>query len=261
MSALHRIAECAVQAAGMGRTVTQVGPFRACIDPSTDLIFLNYAVPVWALGTPEETREQLERLREIFHQSGRRLRFEFVDGIWPGLPEALEQFGLELQFRVALMACTPDTFRPAHAPGVDVKPVSAGDTEAQRLFHIIQRQAFDAAGEASPEELAQIRHQIRHGFWRCFIASLDGLPAGVGTLVPFEMAAELAGVGTLPDARRRGVAATLSSSLVASHFEGGGGLVWLTALTEAARAAYRTIGFADVGVQWNYMETDAPLHP
>jgi len=261
LSALHRIAECAVQAAGMGRTVTQVGPFRACIDPSTDLIFLNYAVPVWALGTPEETREQLERLREIFHHNGRRLRFEFVDGIWPGFPEALEQFGLELQFRVPLMACTPDTFRPAHAPGVAVKQVGAEDTEAQRLFHTIQRQAFGAEGEASPGELAQIRHQIQHGFWRCVIASLEGRPVGAGTLVPFEMVAELAGVGTLPDARRRGVAATLSSFLVHSHFEGGGDLVWLTAMTDAARAAYRTIGFADVGVQWNYMEPESPLHP
>lgn len=261
MSALHRIAECAVQAAGMGRSVTQVGPFRACIDPSTDLVFLNYIVPVWALGTPEETREQLERLREIFHQNGRRLRFEFVDGIWPGLLQALEQFGLELQFRVPLMACTPVTFRPVHAPGVEVKPVSAEDTEAHRLFHIIQRRAFDAEGEAPPEELAQIRHQIQHGFWQCVIACLNGHPAGVGTLVPFEMVAELAGVGTLPDARRRGVAATLSSFLVQSHFDSGGDLVWLTAMTDAARAAYRTIGFADAGLQWNYMEPELPLRP
>ena len=109
MSSLLRIAECAVEAAGLGRTVTQIGPFRACIDPTTDLIYLNYTVPVWALGTAEETREQLERLRELFHSNQRQLRFEFVDGIWPGLIEALEAFGLQQQGRLPLMACTKET--------------------------------------------------------------------------------------------------------------------------------------------------------
>src|SRR5262249_29972831 len=90
--ARRKIAECAVEGAGLGRTVVPVGPFRACLDPSTDMIFLNYVVPVWALGSSEEAQEQLARLRTVFHEHGRRLRFEFIDGIWPSLVDELERF-------------------------------------------------------------------------------------------------------------------------------------------------------------------------
>jgi ribosomal protein S18 acetylase RimI-like enzyme len=251
---LQRIAECAVNAAGMGRTTLQVGPFRACLDPSTDLVYLNYVVPVWALGTKEETLAQLAQLRDFFHEHSRRLRFEFVDGIWPELRESLEAFGLELQHVMPLMACTPESFQPCPNPAVQTVLIGANEPEAHRLFYTIQREGFAMECEPAPEELFQIRSQIENGFWHCAIAELDGEPVAVGSLVPWGGASELAGVATLPSARRRGVAAALSSYLVAHHFATGGDLVWLTAATEDARAVYRKIGFGDAGLQWNYLE-------
>lgn len=256
MSSLLKIAECAVEAAGLGRTVTQIGPFRACIDPTTDLIYLNYTVPVWALGTAEETREQLERLRELFHASGRRLRFEFVDGIWPGLMEALEASGLQQQWRLPLMACTAETFAPVERAGVAVRMVDPANEADLRRFHVLQRTAFDAEAEATPEEIAQLRHQIENGFSRCAIASIEGDDVGVGSTQPWTTLCELAGVGTMVLARRRGVAATLSSWLVRDHFTRGGDLVWLTAATDEARAVYEAIGFENVGVAYHYMEEE-----
>lgn len=255
MSTLLRIAECAVEAAGLGRTVTKIGPFRACIDPSTDLIYLNYAVPVWALGTEDETREQLVRLRELFHASGRRLRFEFVDGIWPGLVEALESFGLERQDCLPLMACTSAEFAPVERKAVAVRTVKAENTADLRVFYSLQRRAFGMPeAEVSEAEIVQLRHQIENGFWRCAIASVDGEDVGVGSTLPWNAMCELAGVGTVERARRRGVAAALSTVLVRDHFAGGGDLVWLTAATEDARRVYAGIGFVGVGAAYHYVE-------
>ncbi|MBL8175343.1 MAG: hypothetical protein JNK48_11785 [Bryobacterales bacterium] len=256
---LQRIAECAVEAAGLGRTVTQIGPFRACIDPTTDLIYLNYVVPVWALGTVEETREQLERLRELFHASRRRLRFEFVDGIWPGLVEELEAFELERQDCLPLMACTAEQFVAAERAGVQVRTVEAGNIADLRAFYAVQRRAFGTEDVSVSEvEIGQLRHQIEHGFWRCVLASMDGVDVGVGSVLPWNTMCELAGVGTVQEGRRRGVAATLSSVLVREHFARGGDLVWLTAATEEARRVYAGIGFRDVGVGFHYIEMQGP---
>ena len=256
MTALHRIAECAVQTAAQGRIVTQVGPFRACLDPSTDLIWVNYVVPVWALGTPPETFDQLQQLRQIFLENRRTLRVEFVDGIWPELPQALERFGMKLQGKMRLMTCTRETFAAVVNPEVVVSPVAAEDGEARRLFNTLQRSAFTMPGEIADEEDEQLRVQIESGFWQPVCAMLRGEPAGSGILIPNGTAAELAGVGTSPWARRQGVASTVSTWLLRQHFSGEGDLVWLTALDEPAIAAYRKIGFIDAGVQWHYIDPE-----
>lgn len=254
MTPLHRIAECAVQTAAQGRIVTQVGPFRACLDPSTDLIWVNYVVPVWALGTPAETFDQLQQLRQIFLENRRTLRVEFVDGIWPELPQALQRFGMTSQGSMRLMTCTPETFVPVMNPEVTVTTVAAEDGAARELFNTLQRSAFTIPGECTEDEDQQLKVQIESGFWLPVTATLRGEPAGSGILIPNGTAAELAGVGTSPHARRKGVASTVSSWLLQQHFAGEGDLVWLTALDEPAIAAYRKIGFVDAGVQWHYID-------
>lgn len=74
---------------------------------------------------------------------------------------------------------------------------------------------------------------------------------GVGTTLGSGLS-ELQGVTTLPDARRRGVAATLSSALVANVFAQGSEAVWLSAEDAAARACYAKIGFRTIGSRLNY---------
>jgi len=257
MTPLHRIAECAVQTAAQGRIVTQVGPFRACMDPATDLIWVNYVVPVWALGTPQETFDQLQQLRQIFLENRRTLRFEFVDGIWPDLPGALQRFGLTLQGTMRLMTCTRESFIPITAPDIEVIPIAADDAEARRIFVDLQRQAFSMPAEGTEEEDAQLRVQIENGFWIPVYAKRHGEPVGSGILIPSGSIAELAGVGTLKAARRQGVASTINTWLLNSHFQNEGDLVWLTALTDEAVAAYRRIGFTEAGIQWHFIDPPA----
>jgi predicted GNAT family acetyltransferase len=69
----------------------------------------------------------------------------------------------------------------------------------------------------------------------------------------------LQGVTTLPEARRRGVAATLSSALVEDHLARAEQAVlaraeqavWLSVQDAGARACYAGIGFAVIGGRCN----------
>ena len=83
------------------------------------------------------------------------------------------------------------------------------------------------------------------------LASLDGEPVGTGYSMRSDGAAGpcllLAGVAVLDGARKRGIAATLSSWLLARGFAAGAGLAHLQADTESAARVYRRLGFADAG--------------
>jgi len=66
--------------------------------------------------------------------------------------------------------------------------------------------------------------------------------------------AEVAGVGTRPALRRRGVAASLTCFLTEQLFAVGGTLAWLSAGDAAAQAVYERVGFAVVDTRLNYIE-------
>ena len=59
-------------------------------------------------------------------------------------------------------------------------------------------------------------------------------------------------MATLPEARRRGVAATLTSFMLRDRFGRGDTLAWLTAAGEAAQALYQKLGFRLVGARLYY---------
>ena len=60
-------------------------------------------------------------------------------------------------------------------------------------------------------------------------------------------AAEVVGVVTRNDRRRRGVAATVTSELVRRHFDGGGDFVFLDAANDQAGKVYEHLGFTRFG--------------
>ncbi len=254
---LQRIEQINCKVAAQGRQVIAVGSFQALIDPSCDLTWLNYAVPVEPLGTKAEVAEVLLELREVFTERDRTLRFEFTESLWTALPEVLEEAGLRLEVRHPMMLCTPVDFQPYQVSPVQVQLLStASDTGTLTAYLSVQNQGFDynAAEPPTPKEIAELREQLQTGSMRCALASLDGIPAGIGVTLPLLGICELAGVATLPALRRRGVAATLSSFLVKDHFQGGGDLVWLSAGDAIAQATYERIGFRRVDSRLNYID-------
>lgn len=237
------------------RTVADVGPFRALLDSGTDLIWLSYAVPVAPLGNPAEVGVALRELERVFAAHRRRLRFEFNALPWPALPAALEGYGLQLQAEHPLMVCTPATFTPVAAPEVMARLLDAEAPDAELgAASAIQRLSFGGEERASSDdEIAGLRGTLRAGLYVYGLATHETTPAGVASLSPIGDVAELTGVATHPAARRRGVAATLSSLLVRAHFAQGGALVWLSAGDAIAQATYAKLGFRLIDTRLNYL--------
>ena len=119
--ALSRLCEQNANAvSARSRTTINCGPFRALLDPSTDMIWLNYAVPTDALDDAVAAAAALAKLRQVFASHDRTPRFEFNALPWPALASLLERHRFQLQERHPLMICTPDRLRPFAAPGITV---------------------------------------------------------------------------------------------------------------------------------------------
>lgn len=254
---LQRIEQINSKIAAQTRDLIAVGPFLALIDPSSDLTWLNYAVPVEPLERLNLS-ELLSELQEVFTERDRTLRFEFTESLWPNLPQALEEAGLLLEVRHPMLLCTPSDFQPYQAPAVAVKMLTtADDTNTLTTFLSIRNQGFEQDFAEEPptnKEIAQLREQLQTGTMRYGLAYLDGIAASVGMTTPMSGICELVGVTTLLAMRRRGVAATLCSFLVKDHFQGGGDLVWLSAGDGIAQATYERIGFQKVASRLNYID-------
>ena len=238
------------------RTTIDCRPFRALLDPTTDMIWINYAVPVGAIDDAESTIAALAELRRAFAQHQRRPRFEFNALPWPALPSLLESAGFQIQERHPLMVCTPGSFRRFAAPGLAVRFLG-GDDPAPTLAAAmaLQSESFGGPAELPPaDEVERLRAQLRAGTLCYAFATLDGMTAGAGSTAPIAGVAELTGVATSPALRRRGVAATLTSFLAEQLFAAGGTLAWLSAGDAAAQAVYERVGFVVADTRLNYIE-------
>ena len=254
---LSRICEQNANAvSAQSRTVIDCGPFRALLDPTTDMIWLNYAVPTGTIDDIQATVMALADLRRAFAQHQRRPRFEFNALPWPTLPRLLEGAGFQLQERHPLMVCTPESFRRFAAPGVVVRFLAADEPEATLAATMaLQSESFGGPAELPPDdEVEKLRDQLRLGTLCYALATLDGVPAGAGSTAPIAGVAEVAGVGTSSALRRRGVAASLTSFLAERLFAAGGTLAWLSAGDAAAQAVYERVGFAVLDTRLNYIE-------
>ena len=86
------------------------------------------------------------------------------------------------------------------------------------------------------------------------LARLQRERAGTGVSHSLKGAAEIVGVVTRADKRRRGVAAAVTSTLVAEHFAGGGDFAFLDAANEQAARVYERLGFTRFGINVVYSD-------
>ena len=218
--------------AARGREVVRCGPFEAYLHRRDRLRFLNYAVP---LERATVGIEEAAELAAVFEARERVPRLEFVESEAPGLASVLEAAGYELEARLDLMTCTPAALRrPSGPAGVQLEVIEGEDPSA-RVLRVTQRAAFGA-----PDEGAD------HGMGASvgILATLDGEPAAGGVFTaPEDGLAELAGIGTLPQFRRRGLAAALTGALAAEAFSRGVEIAFLTPGDADTRRVYERAGF------------------
>jgi ribosomal protein S18 acetylase RimI-like enzyme len=244
---LERIARGVVANASLGREVAPVGPFVALVDPEPRAQWGSYAVP--ASGSPRDAdwAGALPALEARYAARGRALRFEFFEDLFPTLGPVLEAAGWPLVSRDPVLVCGPDDLAPPDpVPGLSLEPIDAGSPDGLLdLFLSVQQTSFEPerAGPASAGEREHLRRRLRLGACRSVLARLDGVPAGAGSAQPAPGVAEVAGIGTLPAFRGRGVGSAVTARLAGDLFASGTVFAWLTAGSDAAARIYRLLGF------------------
>jgi ribosomal protein S18 acetylase RimI-like enzyme len=241
-------------AVALGRNVINVGCFRLLLNPDDAFPSFNYAVPLEAANDIEVVQANLEPLFAAFKAANRIPRFEFTAELWPNLAKVLEAAGFAHESTDPVMLVEPGSFKPFLAPKVHVHFLEPNDSDADfAAMMTIQIRGFGAGADRTPseDEIAANRASMNHGR-RNALAALSGQSAGAGVTLESSGIAELAGVATLPEFRRQGVAASLSSALCEAHFQNGGRAVWLSAGDDAAQACYEKIGFRLIGGRTNY---------
>lgn len=222
-----------------------VGPFTLFVDRHSDHPFLNYAIP--DAGARAWPAEAIAALRDACAEHGRVGRLEFVASAAPGLAEALADGGFELEADLAVMVCTPATLaQPPRPPGTTIEAVEA--TAAPALVRDLigaQREAFGEFHAVADADVARFIRVIGAGAG--LLARVDGEPAaGAQYTPPGGGLAELAGIGTRPRFRRRGLAGALTAATAAHAFAHGTEAAFLTPGDDGAQRVYERAGFAPV---------------
>jgi GNAT superfamily N-acetyltransferase len=235
-----------VRAAELGGEVVTMGPFRAIFSRGAENVWLNQAMPYEPLGSREEIIAWLRQLRRLFEERHRRPAVEFNEPLWPELPELLEIAGFVDDEREPLMLCAPVDFHPIRDPDVVVRFLCGADADAELAAY---RQIFTRVMEVDLwRSTEDVRAEVERLEARCLaLATLHGRPVGTGFISSSDGVAEITRMATLPEARRRGVAATLTTFMAQDRFGAGDTLVWLTAQTPPAKALYQKLGFRLIG--------------
>ncbi|WP_405550865.1 GNAT family N-acetyltransferase [Streptomyces sp. NBC_01171] len=231
----------------------RIGGFVAGFDPATTSPYVNYATP---LPGTTPTEAEVAALVGEFRRRGLLPRLEFAPDAAPEVEPALRRAGFSTEAVHEYLVCTPATLTvPAGLP-----PTETPRTNAE--FAEIDAALTEAFGEEfpAPADGASLlrRTQARGGAVR-FVRAEDGRCAGAASCsAPAEGTAELAGVGTRPAYRGRGVAAAVTSALAGDLFERGAESVWLEASGEGSRRVYERVGFRQRGTRL-YLRLAAPL--
>ena len=181
------------------------------------------------------------------------LEIEYNETLFPKVGEWLEGAGLKLVERNSLMSCRPDAFKPFATPE-EVHLTQLSSAAAAAELEAFQTIRWTDGGEikrpAPPVE--RLRADIGRPNSVFLLAWLDWEPVGTGVSHSLKGAAEIVGVVTRQDRRRRGVAAAITSELVRRHFANGGDFAFLDAANDEAARVYERLGFSRFGANLVY---------
>jgi len=243
--------------------VIETGSFVLGFDPSTTSPFVNYASP---LPGAEPAAPEIARLVAEFRDRGLTPRVEFAPEAAPAVEQALRAAGFAAEEEYEYLVCTPATLTmPRLRTPRDVSrsgpsgPSAAAWLPQARAPHTDEEyaaidaalaEAFGSEYDASPESAARLRRIELLGGAVRFVPAPDGGCAGAGSCsAPAAGTCELAGVGTRPAFRGRGVAAAVTADLTAAMFARGARSVWLESSGEDARRVYERLGYRAEGTR------------
>ncbi|MFJ1704769.1 GNAT family N-acetyltransferase [Kitasatospora sp. NPDC088346] len=216
-----------------------------------------YARPTLGWDGPPATAADVERVRARQRELGVPESFEWVAENAPGLREAVEAGGLAVNAH-PLMALDPDAPVLPTDPAVRLigpdAPELAAALAVPRLAFAEPGTGVGAAGRAelvtataellTDGTLERVADRMRAGLTVTAAAlDADGSALCSGMHQPVDGVTEVVGVGTLPAARRRGLALAVTACLVADARARGASTVFLSAGDEAVARVYARAGF------------------
>ncbi|ANP51347.1 GNAT superfamily N-acetyltransferase [Streptomyces griseochromogenes] len=222
----------------------EIAGFVAGFDPTTTSPYINYATPV---PGAEPTDRDVSALIEAFRERGLKPRLEFAPDTAPAVEPALRRAGFDTEAVHEYLVCTPATLAiPAGKTCVEVP-----DTDEDYVtIDTALSEAFGGEFPPSPQGAARLRRTQESGGAVRFVRADDGGCAGAAICsAPAEGTAELAGVGTRPAYRGRGIAAAVTAALAQASFDCGTLSVWLEYSGEGSRRVYERVGFRPAGTR------------
>lgn len=236
------------------RDLIEVGPFQVLVSGESHDPNESVGVPVQPIEGRARAVQALTDLGEAFRLARRRGTIEFNEAAYPDLRAAADHLGMVPVWRHALMACGRAELRRFSEPDVAVRFLHIDDPDGDLdAFASVRRTGFGETRRSSTaDEIATLRRMLerRQSFFA--LGRLEGVPAATGLITPIDGVGEIAGVVTLAEHRRRGVASSLTSFLVQHLFDSGGSLAWLDAADARAVALYRRLGFFALGDRLSY---------
>jgi N-acetylglutamate synthase-like GNAT family acetyltransferase len=230
------------------------GPLRLFV--SQDVPWPYYARPS---GDGEITDADVRAVRSRQWELAVPETFEWIVDLAPTLGPAARANELRVD-ELPLMALAT----PLEPPAIDaelrrLEPDDPALATSRAVADIAFGAPGTARGAAGPRErdaaignfpesrLASVRKRMATGLTVTVVAEdADGILA-VGSHQPVGDVSEVVGVGTLPSARRRGLAAAVTAALVDDARRGGAEIVFLSAGGDDVARMYARLGFERVG--------------
>jgi ribosomal protein S18 acetylase RimI-like enzyme len=224
-----------------------MGPFRAILSPPSADESAAWVTLVDPDPDEDDAVRALTRLRSAFRRHTMDVEVEYDDTAFPQAARWFAEAGMILVERNPLMAVRPESFVPRPAAEVAITRLRqhAKQTELDAFQRIRWTDGGDLGRE--PQPIERLAHDLKTATSVYLLAWLDWEPVGTGVSHQTGRVAEIVGVVTRNDRRRRGVAAAVTSELVRRHFEHDGDFVFLDAANEDAASVYERLGFNRFG--------------
>jgi GNAT superfamily N-acetyltransferase len=237
----------ALEARGDDSEVLSIGPFRALLSNASVKPATGWITLIEGTATQTETAKGLTKLKAAFKKRGLPVEIEFNEATFPKVGKWLEAAGLKLAERNPLMACRPDAFKQFASDEVHITQLVASSTPAElEAFRTI---LWTNGGDIDhpTQSIDRLFAEMARPNSVFLLAWLEWEAVGTGVSHALKGAAEIVGVVTRKDKRRRGIAAAITSELMRRHFANGGEFVFLDAATADAARVYERLGFSTFG--------------
>lgn len=252
-AALERIEAGLRATSSFGREVVRVSGFTVAIATGGAA---GLAVAVPEANEVDDVDAALAAVERTFASAGLAPNIEYVEELHPRLAEQAARRGWRTSMRAPVMVLGGDAGDGAAEAVATLAPTARLHrltADGDRLVPYLRGQHRAYGGDPDGDALGWLP-VLRAGLAAGVVAAValevdDAIVAGASVQMGAGVG-ELAGVWTLPEARRRGYALAACGALLQQVASTGLEAVWLSAAPDAT-ALYERLGFRRVGTQRN----------